>query len=80
MSRTPLRNSRPDEVGDVVAGGAAERSASSTQSKTVVAKKVTVRQHAGQQQRDVSLDHHEEKDGIETVATDEVVKKIEMHD
>jgi hypothetical protein len=46
----------------------------------VFTEKVAVRENTGQQQRDVALDHHEDKDCVETVAADEVVKKIEMHD
>ena len=80
MSRTPLRNSTTHEVGDVVAGGAAQCSGQQHPGKTVVTEKVTVRQHPGEQERDIALDHHQEKDGIEPIAADEVVKEIEMHD
>jgi hypothetical protein len=45
----------------------------------VFAKKITVGQNAGQQKRDVPLNHHEEKNGIDTIATKKVVKEIKMH-
>ena len=44
------------------------------------AEKITVRKDTRQQQSDVALNHHEKKDRIETIAADEVVKEIEMHD
>jgi hypothetical protein len=46
----------------------------------VFTEKITVRQHSGKQKSDVPLNHYEEKDGIETVATEEIVKEIEMHE
>jgi hypothetical protein len=45
----------------------------------VVAKKGLVRQDAGQQQRKVPLNHYQKEDGVETITTDDVGKKIEMH-
>jgi len=44
----------------------------------VFTKKVTVRQNAGKQKGDVPLNHDEEKNGIDTIATEEIVKEIEM--
>jgi len=39
-----------------------------------------VRQDSGEQQRDVSFDHYEEQNAIETVVIDEVVEKTEFHE
>jgi len=39
-----------------------------------------MRHNAGQEKGDVTLNHHEEKNGIDTIATEEFVKEIEMHD
>src|SRR6266545_268447 len=68
------------EVGDVVADRAAECPGEDYPGKTVLAEKITMRQNASQQQRDVALNHHQEKDRIETIAAYEIVKEIEMHD
>ena len=75
-----MRNCAAGEVGDVVAGSAAQSSGQQDPGKTVFTEKALCASTPGKQQRDVALDHHQEKDGIETIATDEVVKKIEMHD
>src|SRR5882672_6762199 len=68
------------EVGDVVADAAAERAGKNHPGKTVIAEKGFVGEDAGQQQREVALNHYEAEDRVETIATDEVVKEIEMHD
>jgi hypothetical protein len=45
----------------------------------MVTEEGTVGEDSGQQKSDVSLDHREDKDCIQTVMGDQVVKKIEMH-
>jgi hypothetical protein len=45
----------------------------------VVTEKITVGQDAGEQQGDVPLNHDEDKNGIDTEATEEIVKEIKMH-
>src|SRR5882724_8592645 len=68
------------EVGDIVASRATQRAGKEHPGKTVFTEKVTVRKDTSQQQREVALNHHEEKDRIEAIAADKVVKEIEMHD
>jgi hypothetical protein len=67
------------EIGDVVADSAAKCSRKQDPGKTVITQKAPLRQHAGQQQRDVTLKHHEKKNRIDPIAKDEIVKEIEMH-
>jgi hypothetical protein len=69
----------PGEVGNVIADSASQSSRKQDPGKTVLAQKTPLREYAGQQQRDVTLKHHEKKNRIDTIAKDEVVKKIEMH-
>ena len=72
--------SAPGGVGDVVAGNAADRAPQQDPRKTILTKKMAVRQHAGDQQRDISFNHYQEQNAVETVLTDEVVEKTELHE
>src|SRR5678816_3560380 len=67
------------EISNVVADSASQRSGKQDPGKTVLAQEAPLGQYAGQQQSDITLKHHEEKNRIDTIAKDEVVKKIEMH-
>jgi hypothetical protein len=41
---------------------------------------MAVRQHAGDQESNVSLNHYQDHDAVETVLPDEVVEKTELHE
>src|SRR6266498_574953 len=68
------------KVREIVADRAPQRPGQEHPGETVFAEKITMRENTSQQQRDVALNHHQEKDRIETIAAYEVVKEIEMHD
>ena len=63
-----------------VTDGAAQGSGKQHPGETVVAQKAPLREDTGEQQRDVTLNHHEQENRIDPVAKDEVVKEVEMHD
>ena len=46
----------------------------------MLAEKITMGEYAGHEQSNVPLEHYQEKNRVKTVAADEVVKEIEMHD
>jgi hypothetical protein len=69
----------PEEVGGVVAHHAAERAGEEHHPEAVVAERQPVRQHPGQKQRDVALDHRQEEDGPRPVPPHQLVEELRIH-
>jgi hypothetical protein len=69
----------PYEVSDVVTRRPSQRSAQEYPGKTMVTEKRAVCENTGKQEGDVTLDHHKQKNGIDSIPTEKVIKKIQRH-
>src|SRR5829696_6148859 len=70
----------PRKVSDVIAQAPANRSPHQHLRKAVRAEKRAVSKHAGQQERDVSLQHDEDENCVKPVLKQQIVKKVEVHE
>ena len=71
--------SAPDRVGDLIARHAAERASAQNFKKTPIPEKLSMRQYARQQQRDITLDHCEKENSVDAVLFYELVEKMAIH-
>jgi hypothetical protein len=71
LSKTASRR-----ISEVVSRDTSERSPNQQSGKTVVAKKIAVRQDAGQQQRDVTFDYDQKENAVQSVCFDDVRQKL----
>jgi len=75
----PTPKPAPGEISDVVTQTPAECSPNQNPQKTVLAEKPAVRQHAGDKQRDIALEHDQKEYCIQSVLKYQIIKKVEVH-